>query len=141
VVGIKSVELLVTGEDDLLPTFRCQVLLVFVVFFCRLSSHAGETTVGIHLDVRVVFVTVCPDVSLCLAVRGIRLVHSLLPLCDCAVFEHVGVPLAANFDVSSSFECIWVQCLWWLIFWFFIRISEGTIGELSSFDVDACDGR
>jgi len=137
VVGAASVELLVTGEDDLLPVLLFQGRTFLVLCF-GLSSHAGETTVGVGLDVRVVWVSVFPDLFHLLAVRGLRAVHALFPLLDCTLFELDGIPLAANFDVSSRFDHFFVQ---WCIFFYLFRILEGTFGELKSFDADACHGR
>jgi len=137
VVGAGSVELLVTGEDDLLPVCLFQVR-IFVVFCFGLSSHAGETTVGVGLDVRVVWVSVLPDLFHFSAVRGIRAVHSLVPLLDCTLIQLDLIPLAANIDVSSSFDPCYVQ---WCFFFYCWRILEGTFGEFSCFDVDTCYGR
>lgn len=136
-VGAASVELLVTGEDDLLPVLLFQGRIFLVLCF-GLSSHASEATVGVGLDVRVVWVSVFPDVSHFFAVRGLDAVHALLPLLDCTLFELDGIPLAPNFDVSSRFYHFFVQ---WCIFFNLFRILEGTFGELKSFDADACHGR
>jgi len=107
-----------------------------VVLYFRHSSHAGKTAVGVGLDVRVVWVSVFPDIVHFFAI-GSDAVHSLFPHLDVIPYEHVGIPLAANIDVSSSFDRFWVQ---WCFCFYIFRIFEGTLGELSCFDVDACHG-
>jgi len=99
VLGAASVELLVTGQDDVLPARPLQFSAGYVFCF-RLSSHAGKTTVGVHLDVGVVWVSVFPDVFHFIA-SGSDAVHALFPFVDVTLFELNRIPLAADIDVSS----------------------------------------